>query len=96
VRRVVFDANVLIAAPISDRGAPAALIVAVAAPPPSAGRFTSAPDRARARREPAKFDRYATPDEKREFVEAGRLLGHHAEDPPVSRSASPPIPRTTT
>jgi len=34
VRRVVFDANVLIAAPISDRGAPAALIVAVAAPPP--------------------------------------------------------------
>lgn len=76
--------NVLVAALISPCGVPAALIVALAA-----SRFELIVSPAllaeldRVVRRP-KFDRYATPKEKQEFLEAVRLLGHHADDPPAA------------
>ncbi|MBW3609819.1 MAG: PIN domain-containing protein [Actinobacteria bacterium] len=86
--RAVFDPNVLVAALISPRGAPAALYLAL-----TRGRFhlIASPqlldelDHVLAR---SKFRRYASREEARAFVDAiVSILGEAEEDPQIARDA---------
>lgn len=86
--RAVFDPNVLVAALISPRGAPAALYLAL-----TRGRFhlIASPqlldelDHVLAR---SKFRRYASREEARAFVDAVARLALLTEDPPATPGAT--------
>jgi putative PIN family toxin of toxin-antitoxin system len=95
VTRVVIDPNVLIAALISPRGAPADIYRAL-----SRGHFelvTSSQLLAELERvlQRPKFRRYGSIEDAHHYVAAVARLSTVLDDPP-RRDTSPPMPATTT